>query len=236
MTIRTYLLLAFFLTIYNSFGQTKTDFAIATTVDKGDYFYIPKSALTDTIEGILYQDKMLQKTNYNKRQIEFYWISTCNEGYYNLVITPEQIFFSTSHDNPNPNFLYWVINIDSTQYKQIKRGLEKRPPKRFENLSKNYRQSKIVYVDKFKDTFSIPSEWTDNIMKQQDIYCDAQIEKQLKRYFLIINSYISDTNEKVTIPEEKEKNKSPKYFSYSKEEMIDWFPKKFEPPKIVPEQ
>ncbi len=235
MTHRTLFSLVLCWTLHNACGQTKQNFAIATTIDKGDYFYIPASALADTIEGILYQDKTLQKTNYNKRPIEFYWISTCNDGYYNLTITPEQIFFSSTHDNPNPDRLFWVINIDTTQYIKIKRGLENRPPNKFENLSKNYRGSKIVYYDKFKDSFSIPDEWTDSMLQQHDMYCQLQIKKQLKRYFSIINSYIIDTSKKVAEPVDEVKNNKPKYFSYSKEEMTDWFPVKFEPPKIVPE-
>ena len=68
------------------------------------------------------------------------------------------------------------------------------------------------------------------------MYCQVQIKRQLKRYFSIINSYIIDTNKKVTELVDEGKNNKPKYFSYSKEEMTDWFPVKFEPPKIVTDQ
>jgi hypothetical protein len=233
MTLRIILLIIFCSTILNLLAQTKNKFVIAETIDKKDYFYIPKTALADTVKAILYQDKVNKKINPNKRPIEFYWISTCNDGYYNLTITPQQIFFSSSHDNPNPNFLYWVIDIDSLQYKQIKKGLEQKPPYGFENLSKNYRQSLTVFYDKkYKDTFSIPEKWTDTIVQHRDLYCKAQIKAQLDRYSSIVNSYIIDTKMKVQFPTDEQAEKMrPKYFSFFKQELYDWVPVKFDPPK-----
>lgn len=214
-------------------AQTREKIAIVATVDKGDYFYIPKAALADTVKGVYYQLKIDKKVNRNKRPIQFYWISTCNDGYYNLTITPEQIIFSSSHDNPNPNYLFWVVDIDTSQYRQINNGLQRKPPQGFENLSKNYRQSLTVFYDnKFKDTFPIPDEWTDSIMEKHDVYCQSQIKRQLERYFSVLNSYIADTTKKVVIPSDNLKSK---YFSYSRNEIYDWLPVRFDPPvKFTP--
>lgn len=172
------------------------------------------------------QLKIDKKVNPNKRPVEFYWTSTCNDGYYNFTITPEQIFFSSSHDNPNPDFLFWVIEIDTIQFLQIKKGLQQKPPHGFENISKNYGRALTVFYDsKFKDKFSIPDEWTDTIMKQHEVYCETQIKRQLKQYLSIINSYISGHTKKVLLPANEMK---PKYFGHSKNEIMDWLPVKFD--------
>lgn len=233
MTLRIILMIVCCWTFSFLSAQKRDKPIIVSTVDRGDYFFIPTTALADRVEGILYQLKIGKKVDPEKRPIQFYWISTCNDGYYNLTITPEQIFFSSSHDNPNPNYLFWVVDIDSAQYQQIENGVQRNPPQGFENLSKNYRQSLTVFYDnKFKDTFSIPDEWTDSIMASHDVYCQAQIERQLKRYFSIINSYIADTAKQLAIPFD---NMKPKFFSFFRNEIYDWMPVKFDPPiKFTP--
>src|SRR5687768_2442459 len=159
MTPRTILTAVFCWTFNFLAAQTPGKVVIESTVDKGDYIYIPKSALADSVRKIVYQPKIGKRTNPNKRPINFYWISTCTGGYYNLTVTPEQIFFSSSHDNPSPDFLFWVIDLDSSQFRQIRNGLQQRPPVGFENLSEYYNHSLTVFYDKkFKDTFSIPDE------------------------------------------------------------------------------
>ncbi|RYZ96152.1 MAG: hypothetical protein EOP47_24440 [Sphingobacteriaceae bacterium] len=230
MSLRTILIFIFCCVFQCLCAQTTHNSAIAETIDKSDYFYIPQSALNDKIQAIHYQDKIKTKVNPNKRPIEFYWHSTCNDGSYILTVTPEQIFFSSSHDNPNPNFLFWVISINASQFLQIQKGLQQNPPPGFKDRLKYlkglnesgriYDESKTVYYDeKFKGNFPIPAEWTDAVMKRHDQYCKSQIKSQLKRYLSIINSYISDPKNKVLFPVVKMK---PKYFSYFKDDLIDW--------------
>ena len=215
-------------------GQTKTKLIIATTIDKGDYFYIPKAALADSVQAILYQEKRIKKVSPGNRSIKMYWISTCNDGYYNLTITPQQIFFSSTHDNPNPDFLLWVIDIDSSQFRQIKTGFKRMKPNGFEDLSKNYEQSLTVFYDNtFKDTFSIPDEWTDDIMSKHNTYCKTQIDSQLEKYLTIINSFLVDRTKEIRIPIN---SMTRKYFSNRKQEFNDWTPVKFTPPKVANDQ
>jgi hypothetical protein len=230
VTIRTLLIIGFGLTFTLVPGQSGNKLIIATTIDKGDYFYIPKAALADSVQAVLYQDKMNKKVSPINRPIKMYWVSTCNDGYYNLTITPQQIFFSSTHDNPNPDILLWAIDIEISQFEQIKTGFKQMPPNGFKNLSKNHRQSLTVfYDDAFKDTFSIPDEWTDVAMNKHSIYCKAQINSQLEKYLSIINSYIVAGTQAILVPTRIKR----KYFSDRRQEFYDWTPIKFTPPKVT---
>jgi len=211
---------------FQAFAQATTAHSIATTLDRGDYFFIPKGALANSVEGVVYQDKTLRNVLVKNRPIQLYWSSICNDGYYNLTITPEQIFFWSSHDNPNPNYLFWVISIDRNRYEIIREGLAKNTPKNLLNLSKVVQapgmfidKSTASYRDKFRDLNSIPDNWPGS---KRAAYCEAQVKNKLEAYFTLLNSYISDSHKKLAYP----KSDSPKLFCYSKEELIGWLPVK----------
>jgi len=209
-----------------SFAQASATHNIVTTFDRGDYFFIPQSALANPVEGVIYQDKTLRKVPVKNRPIQLYWTSICNDGYYNLTITPEQIFFWSSHDNPNPNYLFWVIGIDRSRYEAIRLGLAKNTPKNLVDLSKATHapgmfidKSTTSYRDKFRDLNSIPDDWPDS---KHTVYCEAQVQNKLDIYFTLLNSYTLNSHKKLAYP----KSASPKLFSYLKEEIIDWLPVK----------
>ncbi|WP_462220302.1 hypothetical protein [Ferruginibacter sp.] len=225
------IIIFFFIVSLNLIAQTKSKYIFVKTIDKKDYFYIPQSAFSDSVNGVIYQDKTLSKVALQKKCFRFFWNSICNDGSYYLTITPEQIYFSSGHDNPNPNYLFWVINITNSQYQLLKKTFFKQTP---EGFSKNAEYNPIYYFDeKYVDTFSIPENWTDSILKIESIYCENQIKTQLVRYFSLINSYIKEPSKKINFLENKKVRQ--KYFSSSKQEIIDWMPKKikakFTPPK-----
>jgi hypothetical protein len=211
---------------FQSFAQATTAHNIVTTLDRGDYFFIPKSALANSVEGVIYQDKTLRKVPVKNRPIQIYWSSICNDGYYNLTVTPEQIFFWSSHDNPNPNYLFWVISIDRSYYEATRGGLAKNTPKNLVDLSKVAQapgmfidKSTASYRDKFRDLNYTPDDWSDS---KRAAYCEAQVKNKLDVYFTLLNSYTSYSHKKLAYP----KSDSPKLFSYFKEELIDWLPVK----------
>jgi hypothetical protein len=229
MKLQVILILVFSILFNCLHAQKKDKLIIAETIDRGDYYYIPLSALSDSVHGICYQSTFERKVNPATRPFKFYWISVCNDGYYSLVITPEQVFFCSSHDNPNPDYLSWVIDIDSVQFRQIQKGIQQKPPKGFENLSKYNHFSQSVYFDKnFKDDFLLPNEWTDSSLKKFETNCTIQIKKQLDRYFAMLNSYITDPQKKISVPGY---TLSRKYFSYSKRIIRDWLPVSFKAPE-----
>ncbi|MDF2188095.1 hypothetical protein [Paraflavitalea sp. CAU 1676] len=225
------MLVALLLSVEGLYGQTSDRPVIVETVDRGSYFYIPPSALADSVHGVSHPTMIDNKTGRKTRPIEFNWNSDCTDGYYILSITPAQVYFSSAHDNPNPNFLFWVIDIDSTQFDQISRGLRKNPPKGFKNVSKYYSGSKTVFNDiQFRATFQLPNEWTDSTKEQFDQNCKAQIKSQLDRYLSILNSYISDSARKISLPVVIMQRK---YFGYSASELPRMRPVKFVYPRII---
>ena len=237
---RSFLLISLLaLTTYN-FAQTesheerkdpsKNRLVIVTAVDKGDYFYIPQSAFLDTVDAVLYQDKTLLKVTPDNRPVKLSWTSPCNDGDYILTITPEQIFFSRGHENPNPNYLFWSANISRNQFNLITHGIRNEMPQGFIDLTAP--QSDSFFVDEseylfFQKTFSepclIPKVWNKHTQDKFSACCDSTISRQLASYFKILNSYIPVDREEVQLPNSQEWLKRfPKYFSYFEEEIHDW--------------
>jgi len=213
-------------------GNTKKA-VFVTTIDKGDYFYIPPSASSDSVDAILYQDKTRLKVNPDNRPIKFSWTSNCNDGEYILTITPEQIFFSSGHDNPNPNFLFWIVDITKEQFQAINLGVRKKPPKYFYDRTAPRHDSLFqdeseydYYQTNFRDPCLIPKEWNDTNEYRFAACCEASIKKQLKHFTEILNSYMIN-RETLKLPDGQESlPKFGKYFSTSREEIYDWLPTK----------
>ncbi len=63
--------------------------------------------------------------DFNKNKIEISWSSNYIDGRYVLIITPRQIYLRSNHDNPNPNYLYWLTDISEKQFLLIKDYLDK---------------------------------------------------------------------------------------------------------------
>lgn len=205
----------------NLFSQSNNKFVIVKTIDKGDYFFIPDIALVDSVSAVLYQDKNSLKTNPKFRPINLYWNSSCSGESYNLTITPEQIYFYSGHDNPNPNLLFWVYNLKDNQFEEIRENIIKKAPSIFVDNSSYYEGSKYVYFESnFKDNFEIPNAWTDSTKKIFEENCRIQVYNQTKKYLTLLNEYINNSNMKIELVDSLEYIKmKPKYF-YDQEYLI----------------
>lgn len=210
------IILLLLLSTYNFYAQN----LIIKTIDRGNYNYIPKLAFSDSVGGIEHVDFRLRNVN-EKKEFVIYWNSLCTDGSYDLTITPEQIYFSTSHDNPSPNLLFWVIEIDSTQYNCIKNGLINNLPERFINYSYNYDGSYIFLDTSYRENIIIPENWIDEKLEKFDIYCKYLIEKQLKQYTVIFNNYIQCENKSIILPFIIDYEKV-KYFYWNRKELQNW--------------
>ena len=86
---------------------------------------VPVSYLKDSTDGIIYRFREIGKARVSKKAFEIHWNSSCIDGAYYLTITPMQIYLTSAHENPNPNMLFGVLNIDKISSKQIINGFQK---------------------------------------------------------------------------------------------------------------
>ena|GEM_PF-4903254 len=56
------------------------------------------------------------------------WDAREIDGSYVLSVTEKQLYLHTSHDNPNPDYLYWFTNIHPDQYKLISNVIKHNRP------------------------------------------------------------------------------------------------------------
>jgi hypothetical protein len=211
----------------NLFAQTKNKFVIKETIDKGDYYLIPRSYLSDSVIAIVYQYKYEIKTNPLKRPIDIHWSSECTAGGFHFYITPEQIFLYDTHGTPNPDELYWVIDIKYPQYLKIREGILNKIPSSFINISesccKDYEYS--IRDTAYHDSFVFPPKtWNDSTKKALLESCDILLKLQIDKYFDLINSFIDGKSLKISRPAYKELFlPKPKYFGPEKFFITDYW-------------
>lgn len=190
---------------------------IVNAIDQGDYIVIPPAALRSDVVGIVYQMHPFHKATSNNIPIEFFWNSVCTDGQYRVTVTPEQVYFSDGHENPNPSRLYWVIAITRMQYAAIKRALAHQQPSGFLDISQESRGSSLLYKSRVQDLTSFPGDWTG---AQYDAYCDAARNKHLAAIFKLFNAALVATGSPLRQPIQD----TPRFFSFIREEIFDWLP------------
>jgi hypothetical protein len=171
---------------------------IVKIVDKGGYDYIPLEHLTDTTLGIICYPRLFE--DFDRKYVEIFWGSYCIDGRYYLTITPEQIYLTSGHENPNPSDLYWILTIDSLVYQQILTGFQKE-------------QKQYYYFDEFYDEGKLLNEDYSN--------CDFLLEKQVEKFFAYMNMFVESEEQKL----DKTKRIIPQtriYFGNSRKQIEDW--------------
>ena len=211
------LLVFLFLTIFTntSFCQNTLRDGIKRVVDKKTYDYIPLSYLKDTaIIGLLHPIRIGEKLQSNE-QFEIHWNSSCIDGSYYMVVTPEQIYFISSHENPNPNLLFWVLPIDGFIYHQIVLG--------FQRQTKASIKQKRKIFGYFDSSYNDKKLLNDTNSKQFEESCEFEKEKQIEKFFAQINQFIGDKNKKLD-----KLNRvmaiNPIYYAWNEQIIKDWTP------------
>lgn len=98
-------------------GETDATFAIKLRRDPlGGYFILPDDILSGKYEYAL---GWFQTEN-RQNVISFYWDSWLIDGRYNLRFSPKQMVLYSSHENPNPDYIYWSADITEEQFKALK--------------------------------------------------------------------------------------------------------------------
>lgn len=98
-------------------GETDAVFAVKLRRDPlGGYFLLPDDILSGKYE---YAFGWFQTEN-RQNVISFYWDSWQIDGRYTLRFSPKQMVLYSSHENPNPNYIYWSADITEEQFKALK--------------------------------------------------------------------------------------------------------------------
>ncbi len=148
----------------------------------------PENALTNEFDIII--------TGFNKLEpssesiIEISWFSSYIDGTYCFVITPRQMYLRSHHNNPNPNFLYWLEKSDILDFKLIKEHFDN--SKQFERVNTNSRPGYIYYFTNYLDENYVNDNWENNMYEN------------LNHLILEINDAIKLTGRKIELPSEKQ--------------------------------
>ena len=193
-----------------AFGQKKNE-KIVSAIDKKFYSFIPLSIFNDTtIIGVTSPFRIG-----SSKEITMYWISVCTDGYYNLTITPEQIYLTSSHENPNPNMLYWLIPINKITYSKIAQGFKTM------NLLQTY------YDSTYNDYKLLPQSWTDSTSLLFGNNCKIKTELQIDKMILLLNEFLKGSKNQID-KIQRIILKNSIYFGHNKQQIKDWKPKIFE--------
>lgn len=143
----------------------------------------------------------------NKKSIEISWPGEYIDGSYNLIITPEQIYLRSSHENPNPNFLYWLETITKERYDIISKYLSSLKNNTLKDRTTDFSYQQSYFYNDFKKEKYKNNAWTDNQYKN------------LVDLLEMINKPLKPGNNCITIPDSAElkKNRAIKIVSYSLE-------------------
>ena len=100
--------------------------------------FVPWPALAEDPEGVLsvLPDDLFSRkdipepcprfgTAVPKRYMIFWNDRLAIDGDFILVIHPTQLFLRSSHDNPNPDLIYWFSSLSPAQYKAISLFLDR---------------------------------------------------------------------------------------------------------------
>jgi hypothetical protein len=104
------------------------------------------------------------------RYMIFWNDSPSIDGSFILVIHPKQIFLRSSHDNPNPNKIYWFSSISTEQYKEISHFLGKYNGKVFSNKGVwSWGGYKVFELTEAKESPYLTGDEKDSDYKKADL-------------------------------------------------------------------
>jgi hypothetical protein len=121
---------------------------------------IPDNVLTGEFDLLITGFEKDSNKKINTNILEISWTSMYVDGRYILVITPRQIYLRSSHDNPNPNYLYWLTTTSDKQFELIKQYLEIQTDNGICNYSSENSTCLTYFFDKAKIEKYKRNNWT----------------------------------------------------------------------------
>ncbi len=103
----------------------------------------------------------------DKCGFEIRWPSMLIDGSFVLTITKRQIYLVSTHNNPNPNHLYWFVNITPRQYKIVAEKINKEkflfteePAREGLYVVADYNCFRRLNYEKFRRERTVSGKWT----------------------------------------------------------------------------
>jgi hypothetical protein len=184
--------LVFGLIVCNATGQTTSldslRFAYCEYDSVNRITVFPENSLTSDFDIII--TGFNKEETDNKSMIEISWFSSYIDGTYCFVITPRQMYLRSHHNNPNPNYLYWLKKSDSLNYKLIKKHFDS--SKQFESVNIRSRTGQIYSFTNHLDEYYVNDNW------------ENKMYENLNYLILEINEAIEQTERKIELPSEKQ--------------------------------
>ena len=176
----------------NAIGQV-------TSLDSSKFAYCEYDSVNGIIvfpENVLTNDYDFVITGFNKFKpdkkpmIEISWSSAYIDGIFSFVITPRQMYLRSHHNNPNPNYLYWLEKSDSLNLELIKNHFDN--SKLFESLDIQSRPGHVYSFAKLINEDYLNDNW------------ENKMYDNLSNIIFEINEAINQKDEKIELPSERQ--------------------------------
>jgi hypothetical protein len=86
---------------------------------------IPDNIFSLNADGVVIPERQCKVPNFPKSALYIYWSAPSIDGEFVLMVTKKQIILTTGHENPNPDELYWFVDINEKQYEDIARNIDR---------------------------------------------------------------------------------------------------------------
>lgn len=140
---------------------------------------------------------------------EIYWNSAAIDGRYILEITPLQVLLYSSHDNANPNYLYWMTDLQENEYNAIIAHFRALVTNESETMIEQY-SGKICFIYDwlFSDPVLLNSgniKSITNTTKYEKMYDQITKDHLYINFFVLLNEINSCLDTRyIPIPEKEE--------------------------------
>ncbi len=118
-------IMVFFLVLVLSMGSMAQERRIKSKIyscptDSTYQIKIIREDIFETDYVALYVPEGIELEKQDKKVgFKIFWYSYTDEGRFSLVVNPRQIYLRTGHDNPNPNYLFWLYSITPETYSKL---------------------------------------------------------------------------------------------------------------------
>jgi len=86
---------------------------------------IPDNIFLLNADGLVMAPRQSKIENQPKFYLTISWSAPSIDGDFIFTVTKKQIILTSGHENPNPDYLFWFVDITKDQYEQIVHTIDK---------------------------------------------------------------------------------------------------------------